>query len=107
MDELSCLNSWPNGMGAHDIEEELISALLHLCRVYGFGRVPQLAQQIEDIWRHPEQVAHYENERAERIQLLLADAQIVEDAARADARIIEGIVEEDPPKCLQSWQGPF
>lgn len=60
IEELKCLIQWPEGTVGYAEEMSLISNLLRLCDQYGYGRVPQLAAQIEDIWRNPDKVAEYQ-----------------------------------------------
>lgn len=51
---LDCLNAWPEGTEGHEIDEEVIHIINKLCQLHGYGRVPQLANAIEEIWRDPE-----------------------------------------------------
>lgn len=56
---LDCLNGWPEGTRGHAQEQKVIAALNELCKAFGYGRIPQLAAQIEDVWRNPERVEAY------------------------------------------------
>lgn len=51
---LECLNSWPEGTEAHFSEQHLINTLNRMCQEHGYGRVPQIAAALEEIWRNPE-----------------------------------------------------
>lgn len=75
MDEISdnsleCLNSWPEGTAGYDIDAELISIINLLCKQHGYGRVPQIAASIEDLWRHPEKLVEYQAAHDERMNLI-------------------------------------
>lgn len=54
-DQLKCLNSWPQGTTGHIEDEQLITLMNLLCKRHGYGRVSQLAQAVEEIWRNPEE----------------------------------------------------
>lgn len=75
MDVLVSLNSWPEGTVGYNQENQLIAILLALCVEHGFGRVPQITAQIEDIWRNPEKVEEYFRIRNKRLQLLEEDKE--------------------------------
>lgn len=68
--QLRVLNSWPAGTRGEQEDDRLIAALLALCTEHGFGRVPQLAKQIEDIWRQPAYLAQYADQTAQHKVLL-------------------------------------
>lgn len=63
------LNCWPDGTVGYFREAELIGRLLGMCREHGYGRVGQLAAQIEDLWRHPERMGAYLEAREEHLRL--------------------------------------
>jgi hypothetical protein len=54
--ELDALILWPKGTVGEENERRAVAALLQLCKEFGFGRVPQLAKQIYDVWSSPETV---------------------------------------------------
>ncbi len=60
IEELKCLIQWPEGTVGYQEELAIVNRLLSMCEQFGFGRVPQLAAQIEDIWRNPDKVAEYQ-----------------------------------------------
>jgi hypothetical protein len=70
IDELMCLNIWTEGTFGYENERQVIQQLLNLCNEFGFGRVPQIAQAIEDIWRHPDKIKEYQKARDERMTFL-------------------------------------
>lgn len=54
-EQIKCLNGWPENCVAHASEDELVQLLNALCIDYGYGRISQLAQALEEIWRNPEE----------------------------------------------------
>jgi len=73
LEELNSLNSWPPNTIGHSNETVLISLLFELCKAHGFGRVPQITAGIEEIWRNPERVAYYQQQRNQRLDQLKDD----------------------------------
>lgn len=65
------LNSWPEGTLGFSEESELITTLHQLCKNNGYGRVHQLMNDIEDIWRNPEKMIDYQQRRERRISSLI------------------------------------
>ncbi len=57
-------------------ERLLVERLLSLCQQHGFGRVPQLAAQIEEIWRDPARREVYERSKV-RHQRMMEEARKV------------------------------
>jgi len=55
VEDLDCINVWPKETVGYYREKNVLIDLLLLCKEHGFGRIPQLAQEIEDIWRHGEE----------------------------------------------------
>ena len=53
--ELECIISWPKGTNGYEDEKRVLSTLLNLCRLHGFGRVPQMAAGVEKVWRKEEE----------------------------------------------------
>jgi len=68
--DLECLICWPPGSRGEEEERLLIGVLLALCEEHGFGRVPQLAAQIEDIWRNPSKVKSFESAKHEHLKMI-------------------------------------
>lgn len=68
--ELECLITWPQGTVDAQEEREAIEGLLILCQKHGFGRIPQLANEIEDLWRFPEKRAGYKASKKARLDML-------------------------------------
>lgn len=68
--ELECLNSFPKGARGYLEEKKLIELLNALCGHYGYGRVPQIAEQIKNIWYNPDMVVEYETQRQKQLEYL-------------------------------------
>ncbi len=68
--DLNCLIMWPVGTVGYREEQRLVRALNELCQEFGYGRVPQLAAQIEDLWRNPERSDHYGAVREDQLQFM-------------------------------------
>jgi hypothetical protein len=75
-EEAQCLNGWPEGTVGHKMEEEAINQLLDMCKVNGFGRISQLASQLEDIWGNPEKIEVYRKSYAQRTADMLSAAKM-------------------------------
>lgn len=69
-EDLKCLNCWPVGSKGESQEQAAIDILLQAAKYVGFGRMTQLAEGIEEVWRDPETAipkyqevrkAHFEN----------------------------------------------
>jgi len=54
-EDVECLVMWPSGSRGEQNERIVLKRLLQLCNENGYGRVSQLAEQIEDIWRNEEE----------------------------------------------------
>lgn len=67
IEQLYCLNGWPEGTVGWHKDNEIINILLHLMTDHGFGRVPQIAAAIEDIWRNDEAIPKYQKLRDEQL----------------------------------------
>lgn len=70
MNELRCLNGYPENTVGYTQEDQLITQMLELCNAHGFGRVEQLMSAIEEIWGDPEAVKKWQEFREERMRLL-------------------------------------
>ncbi len=56
---LDCLIHWPkDSIGWHQ-EKQILDLLNDLCKKHGYGRIPQLANQIREIWENPEVVQKF------------------------------------------------
>lgn len=66
-DEVECLIIWPEGSVGEKEERLLLHTLINLANTNGYGRLSQLATQLEDIWRHPENVSMYEKAKADHL----------------------------------------
>lgn len=68
-DLTTLLNSWPEGTNGFNSDVSLITTLNQLCKQHGYGRVHQLAEAIEDLWRNPEKELEYQARHDERMDL--------------------------------------
>jgi len=78
-ESLSCLNSWPEGTVGWHNEQKVIALLNSLCKDHGYGRIPQLAAQIEQVWRDPEMAEHFRKVREKRLEQMAADKKWLEE----------------------------
>jgi len=76
--DLKCLNVWRDNTVGYVEEQKIIKALYDLCVSYGFGRIPQLTKQIEDIWRDPEKIEEYQKLRDDHLALMERDRKQME-----------------------------
>jgi hypothetical protein len=70
LEDLECLVMWPEGSRGYVQELAALDVLLGLCNRHGFGRLPQLAKQIEDIWQHPEKIEEYKAIQEKHMKLM-------------------------------------
>lgn len=77
---IDCLASWPPGTVGRAKDAALIRQLILLCREHGYGRIAQLAKALEEIWRFPEQAAHYRRDTERRLALFNLPAEDSDDA---------------------------
>ena len=70
LNELLCLNSWPEDTVGFHNENLLILEIKKLCDIHGYGRMHQLLEQIEDIWRNPESVEKFKKLREQRLKMI-------------------------------------
>lgn len=78
-DTLRCLIRWPEGSVGWQREEALIKALNDLCKLFGYGRVPQVAEQIEQIWRDPDKVAKFLEEQRQHNEFVASCRKAMEE----------------------------
>jgi hypothetical protein len=64
MENVECLIRWPKGSQGWYAEYSILKTLLAMCESQGYGRIPQLAKQIEEIWRDPKKVEYFQGEQA-------------------------------------------
>jgi hypothetical protein len=72
---LSCLNSWPEGTVGHQNEKAVIAVLNLLCKQHGYGRIPQLCAQIEQVWREPKMAERFRKAREKRLEQMAKDKE--------------------------------
>ena len=63
IEQLKSLIMWPEGTVGYQNELGMLVKMRALCEEHGYGRVPQIANAIEDIWRNPENVEKYLKEQ--------------------------------------------
>ena len=68
--DIDCLVCWPPGTEGEASERKCLTTLLELCEKYGFGRVPQLAAQIETIWRNPDSRVKFQEMKDNHLKFL-------------------------------------
>lgn len=69
-DEIECLIVWPEGSVGEREERHLLHTLINLANIHGYGRLSQLAAQLEDIWRNPEAVKAFEKGKKAHIDMM-------------------------------------
>lgn len=71
LEDLKCLNIWPEGTVGYDGDKRLIETLYNLFQEFGFGRVPQVAEAMREIWYNRDKIAEYEKFRQEQVGRVL------------------------------------
>jgi hypothetical protein len=69
-EDLECLNLWPVGSNGYETEKLVIQTIAALCEISGFGRVPQIAASIEEIWRNPDLIEELKKKQKARLEML-------------------------------------
>ncbi len=67
---LDCLICWPKDSVGWYQEKQILSLLNDLCKKQGYGRIPQLANQIREIWENPEIVQKFLDQQAKRAKFM-------------------------------------
>lgn len=62
-EQLKSLIMWREGTVGYYNELNLLKQMRAQCEEHGYGRVPQLAKAIEDLWRNPENIDKYLKEQ--------------------------------------------
>jgi hypothetical protein len=70
IEQLKSLIRWPEGTVGYQNELDMLIKMRALCEAHGYGRVPQIAAEIEDIWRNPENVEKYLKKQKEHNDLM-------------------------------------
>ena len=76
------LNGWSDGTVGNDNERQAIQTLNELCKKHGYGRIPQLAKEIENIWRDPSRVEEYRKARMVREMMIEENRKQVEKSEK-------------------------
>jgi hypothetical protein len=58
-----CLILWPDHTHGYHQEEAALRILIGLADLIGYGRLPQLAAQLEKLWRDPSLAPAFEQQR--------------------------------------------
>lgn len=69
MDDARCLILWPEGTRGYDQDQAAIMYLLMVANTIGYGRLSQLAEQIRELWLHPERQAEFGAWRQEFLKM--------------------------------------
>lgn len=69
-EHLEFLNMWPKDVPFYNTEQCNLRLLNSLCRTYGYGRIPQLAAMLEELWRHPENLDELKKVRQKQLGVL-------------------------------------
>ena len=72
-EELNALVMWPDKTVGHRHELLVLKKLADIGNEIGYGRLSQLAEQLEDLWRHPEHIETYNKSRNEYIRQMSQD----------------------------------
>lgn len=54
---------WPKGTHGYAQEEAALRILIGLADLIGYGRLPQIAAQLEQLWRDPTLASQFEQQR--------------------------------------------
>ena len=83
-EQIECLNCWPEGTIGNSTDRLLIQEINNLCKRFGYGRIPHIANALEEIWRNPEEgVKNWQEVRDERMRLLEEGRQWLKDTEGA------------------------
>ena len=78
-ESLKSLIRWPEGTVGYYSELKLLKQIKELCDEHGYGRVPQLSEQVCDIWRNPENVDKYLKQQKEHNDFMEECRKEIED----------------------------
>ena len=70
MDDVKCLIMHPENTEGYRAEAAAIWGILQLCDEHGYGRIPQLAKHIEEIWRDNIKVEKFKKQRGEYLEMV-------------------------------------
>lgn len=68
--DAACLVLWPAGTRGHDQEMGAITYLLMVARTVGYGRMAQLAAQLDELWRDPGRKVEFEQRQREFLKMM-------------------------------------
>lgn len=67
---LDCLVMWPDDTHGFQREQVLVRTLNRLSQQHGYGRVAQVMQQLEELWRNPDSLEAFEVVRQDYLELI-------------------------------------
>jgi hypothetical protein len=70
IEQVECLILWPEGTKGYEWEKNALKTLIDLCSDHGYGRVPQLAKSIKEIWSDNSKIEDFEVLRKEHLDLI-------------------------------------
>ena len=69
-DLIEAIVSWPKGSNGYVLESQIVILLNKLCKEHGYGRIPQMASIIQDIWNNPEELSKYKKQMRDHLALM-------------------------------------
>lgn len=85
--DVACLNGWPEGTNGHDWEQKAMQTLIALGQQLGYGRLAQLAGQINEIATTPEGAKKYRRRKSPDRRKTLRPLEIDRRGDGLDIRI--------------------
>jgi hypothetical protein len=93
-EQIECLNSWPAFCRGHAADQKLVQLLNELCINHGYGRISQLVQALEEIWRNPEDGGKKHQEfHDERMELLKGTIEQFQEFHDERMELLNGTIE--------------
>lgn len=69
-DLIEAIVSWPKGSNGYVLESQVVILLNKLCKEHGYGRIPQMASIIQDIWNNPDKLEKYKKQIRDHLEQL-------------------------------------
>ena len=83
-EDAECLVMWPKGSIGEQDERELMKSLIDLCNRFGYGRVPQVAAAMEEIWRYPDKKEKWQKVKDKHMKFLEEERPYIEDPLKEE-----------------------
>ena len=77
--ELECLNMWPPNTHGEMEDRQILETLNALCMRYGYGRIPQLTQQIKALWMNPNSQTDFEKTKQKHLKMIEEGQKLMEE----------------------------